>query len=226
MGIKTLMVTAALALCFLAAPQAARAQKDGGPKDGEAQAVFFDADNRPTLKFTNKSPKRQRCGAFAIYALTEDREEAIAARVIHLHVGSLGVKPSLPESGWLYITPTRIIFSVEVGDKAHGFDLPRSELKEKAVSDLGNWLTGSMYAGMEFHLKRKLAASESDTQKFVFALGGGEKCSVTNSEPYTDFMKRAVKDFGGTVAEMKRLADSLKQAGRVISTPASADPGN
>lgn len=215
------MVTAALALLFLAAPQAARAQKDG-----EAQAVFFDAHNRPTLKFTNKSPKRQRCGAFAIYATADDGEEAIVARVIHLHVGSLGVKPSLPESGWLYITPTRIIFSVEVGDKAHGFDLPRSELKEKAVSDLGNWLFGSTYAGMEFHFKQKLAASESDTQKFVFALGGSEKCSVTNSEPYTDFMKRAVKDFGGTVAEMKRLAESLKQAGRVISTPAATNPGN
>jgi len=48
MRINTLLLTALFALFFLAMPQIAHAQKDG-----EAQAVIFDANNRPTLKFTN-----------------------------------------------------------------------------------------------------------------------------------------------------------------------------
>jgi hypothetical protein len=37
---------------------------------------------------------------------------------------------------------------------------------------------------------------------------------VVNSDPYTRFIKRAINDFEGTVAEFKRLADSLKQSGK------------
>lgn len=211
MGHKTLMLAMSLALFFLAAPQTARAQKDG-----EAQGVIFDASSHPTLVFTNKSAKNRRCGALVSYTLMENQEEAIAARVTHFHVGRLGVKPALAEAGWLYITPTRIVFSVEAGDRSHGFDLPRTELKENEATDIGagNLFVISNYVGMEFHLKEKLEASDSKTQKFAFTLVGGGKCHVRNSQPYSKFLKRAVKDFSGAVAEMNELADSLKQSGR------------
>jgi hypothetical protein len=37
-------------------------------------------------------------------------------------------------------------------------------------------------------------------------------------------MKRAVNDFKGAVAELKQLADSLKQAGKFKQVPANAVP--
>ncbi len=220
MGSKTLMVAVSLALCFLAAPQAAHAQKHG-----EAQAVIFDANDRPTLLFANKPAKKQSCGALVSYTLIDNQEEAIAARVSHFHVGSLGVKPSLPESGWLYITRTRIVFKVEVGDESHAFDLPRTKLKDDAATSLGSRVFMAAYVGMRINLKEKLQPSDSDTQKFVFVLVGEKGCDTDiNSDPYTRFMKRAVNDFNGAVAELKSLADSLKQAGKFKQTPASVVP--
>ncbi len=220
MRIKTLLITVALALCYLAIPQTALAQKHG-----EAQAVIFDANERPTLIFANKPSKERSCGALASYTLIGNQEEAIAARVSHLHDGRLGTRPALPESGWLYITPTRIVFSVEVGDKSHAFDLPRAKLKDDAATSLGSRVFMSNYVGMRLNLKEKLQPSDSSTQKFVFALFGGKGCDTNiNSDPYTRFMKRAVNDFNGAVAELKRLADSLKQAGKFRQAPAYVVP--
>lgn len=219
MRIKTLLVNLSLALFFLAMPQAARAQKEG-----EAHSVLFDANNHPTLKFTNKSVKRQGCGALVSYTLIDNQEEAIALRAIHLHVGSFGFRPSLPETGWLYITPSRIIFSVLTGDKSHAFNLPRKELKSTPVTSLGSRISSSDYVGIQIHLQEKLAASGSDTQKFVFSLVGDKDCYVVNSDPYTRFIKRAINDFEGTVVEFKRLADSLKQSGKSQQIPAYLVP--
>lgn len=217
---KTLLIIVSLALCFLAAPQAAHAQKHG-----EAQSVIFDANDRPTLVFANKPGKKQSCAALVSYTLMGNQEEAIAARVSHFHAGRLGTSPALPESGWLYITPTRIVFSIEVGDKAHAFDLPRTSLKDDAATSLGNRIFMSSYVGMRINLKEKLQPSDNDTQKFVFALVGDKDCvTITNSDPYTRFMKRAVNDFDGAVAELKRLADSLKQAGKFKQAPAYVVP--
>lgn len=216
MRLKTLMIAMTLALPFLALPQTAHAQTDG-----EAQAVSFDANNRPTLIFTNKSAKKQGCGALVSYTLIDNQEEAIAARVSHLHVGSLGTRPSLPESGWLYITPTRVVFRVKVGDKSHAFDLPRTKLKNDAVTSLGSRFQMSDYVGIRINLIEKLQPSDSSTQKFVFGLVGARGCdAIINSDSYTRFIKRAVADFDGTVAEFKRLADSLRQAGKVRQAPA------
>lgn len=71
MRINTLLLTASLALFFLTMPQIAHAQKEG-----EAQAVVFDENNHPTLIFSNKSVKEQRCGLFVSYTLMENQEEA------------------------------------------------------------------------------------------------------------------------------------------------------
>jgi hypothetical protein len=208
MRIKTLLITVSLALFFLALPQNARAQKDG-----EAQAVIFDANDRPTLRFTNKSAKRQRCGALVSYTLMENQEEAIVLRVAHMHVGSLGWKATLPEKGWLYITPSRITFKVEEGDPTHAIDIPRTELMDKAVKRLGGKIFLSPFVGIKINLKEKLAASNSSEQKFVFFIVG-ERCDYIYSDPYSKFIERAGNDFNGTVAEFKRLVDSLKQSGR------------
>jgi hypothetical protein len=220
MRIKTLMVAVALALCYLAIPQTALAQKHG-----EAQAVIFDANERPTLIFANKPSKERSCGALVSYTLIDNQEEAIAARVSHFHAGRLGTRPSLPESGWLYITPTRIVFSIVVGDRSHAFDLPRAKLKDEAATSLGSRVFMSNHVGMRLNLKEKLQPSDSITQKFVFALFGDKGCDTNiNSDPYTRFMKRAVNDFNGAVAELKQLADSLKQAGKFTRVPANAVP--
>lgn len=210
MSTKTLTATVSLALFFFATAQVALAQKDG-----EAQFVIIDANNRPTLKFTNKSAKRQRCGALVSYTQAGDEEEAIVVRVAHLHIGKL-LKTSAPESGWLYITPTRIVFSVEAGDQSHAFDLRRAELRDdKPVTNLGNVIFSPDEVGMQIHLKEKPAALGTSTQKFVFYIVG-DRCHQINPGPYTDFLKRAVRDFDGAVTEFKQLADSLKQSGRML----------
>lgn len=218
---KTLIVAVLLALCFLAAPQTAHAQKDG-----EAQAVIFDANDRPTLIFANKPAKKeQSCGALVSYMLMDNQEEAIAARVSHFHSGGLGMSPSLPESGWLYITRARIVFSVEDGDKSHAFDLPRTKLKNDAATSLGNRIFMSHHVGMRLNLKEKLQPSDSSTQKFVFTLVGAKRCTpIINSDPYTRLVKRAVNDFDAAVAELKQLADSLKQAGKFEQAPSYVVP--
>ena len=78
---------------------------------------------------------------------------------------------------------------------------------------------------MRLNLKEKLQPSDSDTQKFVFTLVGDRKCVPDiNSDPYTRFIKRAVNDFDEAVAEMKQLADSLKQAGKFKQVPAYKVP--
>jgi hypothetical protein len=223
MGSKNLMTAVSLALFFFAVPHAAHAQKHG-----EAQAVVFDANDRPTLIFANKPGKKvQSCGALVSYTLLDNQEEAIVARVSHLHVGSLGMRPVMPESGWLYITEKRIVFSVEVGDKSHGFDLPRAKFKDEAATSLGSRVVMSLHVGMRLNLKEKLQPSDSDTQKFVFFLAGSKRCDTNvNTDPYTRFMKLAVNDFKGAVAELKQLADSLKQAGKFKQTQASVFPSD
>ena len=209
MRIKPLMIMVSLALFFLAVPHDARAQKDG-----EAQSVIFDANNHPTLKFTNKSAKRQGCGALVSYTQTGDQEEAIALRVSHMHAGSLGWKTTLPETGWLYITPSRIIFKVEAGDPSHAIDIARTDLMDKPIKRLGGKIFLSAYVGVKINLKEKLQASNSNEQKFVFSIVGEKRCYVDNSDPYSKFIERAGNDFNATVAEFKKVADALKQSGR------------
>lgn len=206
MRIKTLMTTVSLALFFLALPHATHAQKDG-----EAQAVTFIANDRPILKFGNKDVKKQNCGFFVTYTLMDNQEEAFVVRAAHMHVRRFfrGVL-SFPERGWLYITPSRIVFVVEEGDKSHGFDVPRTALTDKPVSRYT-----TIIAGLQFSLKEKLPASDSDTQKFAFLVFGDRKCNIKDPEPYSKFLERAVKDFNGTMAEFRQAAASLKESGRI-----------
>ena len=120
-------------LAFLIMPYAAYSQDNG-----EAQTVIVENDKRLTLKFTNKTDNK-RCGFFVSNRVV-NQEQAFAVRVAHLHYSfhlgwglsapQLGGS-TLPEQGWLYITPSRITFTVEEGDKSHSFDLPRSALKSK-----------------------------------------------------------------------------------------------
>jgi hypothetical protein len=219
MRIKTLTIAGSLALLLLAMPHTALAQKDG-----EAQSVFFDAGDRPTLRFTDKSPKTHHCGAFVTHTMMDDnREEAIALRVVHLHVAGLYFRPSLHERGWLYITPSRIVFRVEQGDGSHAFDIPRTLIREKKPYEE----IYASYNGIQLNLKEKLPGSNSSEQKFVFYVARDKHCRQLEASPYRHFIQRAVKDFNGAVAEFKRVADSLKQSGRIRQAPASMiPPGN
>jgi hypothetical protein len=219
MRIKTLTITGSLALFLLAVPHLALAQKDG-----EAQSVFFDVDDRPTLRFTDKSPKTHHCGAFVTYTPMDDnREESIALRVVHLHVAGLYFRPSLHERGWLYITPSRIVFRVEVGDASHAFDIPRTVIREKKPFEE----IYASYNGIQLNLKEKLPGSNSSEQNFVFYVVQDKHCRRMETSPYRHFIQRAVKDFNGAAAEFKRVADSLKQSGRILQAPASLiPPGN
>lgn len=223
---KILLVTVLLALSSLASPHIVWAQKDG-----EAQSVSFDENNWPTLKFSNKRSDKPVCGLFVGYALMDNREEAFVIRVAHLHYrprlfSSIARREvggeTLPEDGWLYITPSRIIFVVEGGDKSHAFDIPRTELKNKPVSSLERYF----FWGLQINLRERLPASNSREQKFVFLMPGGNDCYkyVSNPDPYHKLLKRAVNDFNGAMAEFKRVADSLKQSGRVERAPASVSP--
>jgi hypothetical protein len=217
MRINTLLLTVSLALFFLALPQIARAQKDG-----EAQAVIFDANNRPTLIFRNKSDKKKTCGAFVSYTLMGNQEEAIALEVTHLHLGRLGAPNSLKEIGWLYMTPTRIVFRVREGDKAHAFDLPRTALKDKPVSRLNRFKT--IYIGIQINLKEKLAASDSSGQKFVFFSVRARGCKGLDPEPYSKFIERAVEDFNAAMAEFKQVVASLKESSKIEQDPTRERP--
>ena len=131
MKLKTLTMTVSLALFRLAMSQIALAQKNG-----EAHFVYFDEKDRPTFKFTNESPKKQRCGALVSYTLLNNQEEAIAVRGHHLHLRKFDANPPFPEYGWLYITSSRIVFIVINGDKSHSFDIPRTYLKDKPVGEV------------------------------------------------------------------------------------------
>lgn len=223
---KSLTIALLVSLSFYAIPQAAYAQKSG-----EAQTVIVDVDKSHILKFTNNQPHKQRCAFLVGTKRTKSKEEAFVMRVAHLHnrfwggsqggslaVGGREVKGvSLPESGWLYITPSRIVFEVEEGDKSHGFDVPRTDLKAKPVSTLGDgFLEGGLPAGIKIHLKERLAASNSREQKFAFLMTGDIKCQQDLSpEPFTKFLKRTINDFDGAMAEFKQTTASLKQSGKI-----------
>ena len=221
MRVKTLTVTASLALFLLAVPPIVLAQKHG-----EAQSVFFGAGDRTTLRFANNNPQEQRCGAFVTHTPAGDRrEDAIALKVAHMHVGGAYFyrSVSVHEEGWLYITPSRIVFSVEEGDESHAFDIPRTTMEEKKPVDI----VYPPYEGIQFNLKEKLPGSNSNEQKFVFFLATRKGCRQMKAGPYRHFIQRTVKDFDGAVAEFKRVADSLKQSGRIQQAPADAiPPGN
>ena len=205
---KNLLVTAALVPLFLAAAQIVQAQKDG-----EAQAVVFDADKNPVLQFGNEPTGKRRCATYVGQRLLENGEEAFVAAAAHLHSGPLG-RPSLPETGWLYITASRIIFRVEIGDKSHAFDIPRAALTDQPARKIVDHL-----AAVKIKLREKLQPSNSTEQKFVFFVFGEKQCQVNNPTPYNKFLERAVNDFGGAMAEFKQTAASLAQSGRVGEAP-------
>jgi hypothetical protein len=215
MRIKTLMIMLSLALFFLATAQSTRAQKDG-----EAQSVSFDKHDWPTLKFSNKRVDKQGCGLFVGYARTENQEDAFVIRVSHVHARRFfqGVI-SFPEKGWLYITPSRIIFTVEEGDKSHAFDVPRMGLKDKPVTRFVRTI-----AGMQINLRERLPTSDTKDQKFAFLVYGDKKCGVGDPDPYTKFLVRTVNDFDGAMAEFKQVTASLQQSGKIEQAPASVMP--
>jgi len=181
------MMAILISLSFLGMPHAAYSQKTG-----EAQTVIVDANKHLILKFTNPDANKQRCAFLVGHRLTIDREEAFVIRVAHLHyrfrpfawrrsvleVGGPEVDGvSLPENGWLYITPSRIIFVIKAGDESHAFDVPRKDLKNKPVSNLG----GDVPTGIQINLKERLTASDSREQKFVFLMTGDRNCQSGNS---------------------------------------------
>ena len=227
---KTLLIAILIAL-FLSLPQAAYSQKTG-----EAQTVIVDANKHQVLKFTNPDVNKQRC-SFMV-GMTKDREEAFVLPVAHLHyrlrlfdwrppvleIGgpeSRGV--SLPETGWLYITPSRIIFVVSRGDASHAFDVPRKDLKDKPVSTLKEHLP----TGIQINLKERLVASDSREQKFVLLMSGDRNCQeFLEPDPYIKFLKRTINDFAGALAEFKQLTASLKQAGKISHERAALLPSD
>jgi hypothetical protein len=214
MGIKTLMM-AVFALFFLATPQTAHAQKDG-----EAQAVIFDADNRPTLKFSDKGEKRDNCGLFVSYTVMDNQEEALAVKVDHMHRRvQIWGGTSFPERGWLYITPSRVIFTVERGDKSHAFDAPRTDLEDKPGTRFR-----MQWAGLQINLRERLPASDSREQKFVFLMPAVKKCLLSDPSRFNKFLERAVNDFNTAMAEFKQLTASLKQAGKIQQGPVFVVP--
>lgn len=216
MRIKTLIVTASLTLFLLAMPPIVLAQKHG-----EAQSVFFGADDRTTLRFANNDLKEKHCGSFVTHTPAGDnREDVIALRVGHMHVAGYYFFASVQEVGWLYMTPSRIIFTVEKGDASHSFDIPRTVISEKKPFEE----IYDKYEGIQINLKEKLPGSNSNEQKFVFFLARGKRCRQIRASPYRHFIQRMVKDFDGAVAEFKRAADSLKQSGRIHEAPISMIP--
>jgi hypothetical protein len=213
MRLKTLLIAVSLALFFSGLARIAQAQKNG-----EAQVVSFDENNWPTLKFSNKRDKPD-CGLFVSYGLTGNQEESFAVRVAHMHRRTLWGKYDFPEDGWLYITPSRIVFIVENGDQSHAFDLPRTALEDKAGTRFR-----IDYVGIQINLKERLAASQSREQKFVPFMIEDRKCMVDNQKPYSKFLERTVNDFDGAMAEFKQITASLKQSGKIQQAPAFVLP--
>jgi len=205
--VKNLVMTVALVPFFFAAAQTVRAQKDG-----EAQAVVFDAANNPVLKFGDVPAAKRRCATYVGQRVLDNREESFVAPAAHLHLGPLG-RASLPETGWLYITQSRIIFRVEIGDRSHAFDIPRTALTDKPVKRVEH------LGAIRINLREKLPPSNSSEQKFTFFMFGPKQCYVKNSTPYHKFLERAVNDFGGAMAEFKQAAASLKESGKVEQAP-------
>ena len=216
MKIKILLTIASILLFFILIPQITCAQKDG-----EAQAILIDEKNQQTLKFSNQGALNQRCGFFVTKTLMENQEEALAIRVAHYHYRlwewnrpsyELGSK-LLPEQGWLYITSARIVFTVEEGDASHAFEVKRTDLKTKPVTDLAS---GHNFAGVQINLTEKLVASNSREQKFVFLMQGVPTCRnyVKSPKPITKFLTLAINDFDAAMREFKQLAASFHQSGR------------
>jgi tetratricopeptide (TPR) repeat protein len=198
MRIKSLVKVVLITLLFLAVPHTTSAQKDG-----EAQAVTFDAHNRATLKFSDKGEKRADCGFFVSHTLMENQEEAFVLKVIHMHDGP-------EERGWLYITPSRAVFRVVIGDRSHAFDVPRTALKDKSVTN-----AGTRYAGLQINLKEKLPATNSSEQKFGSIVTGDKTCYPRDPSRFNKFLEHAVNDFTAAMAEFKQISTSLKQAGKI-----------
>ena len=206
MKLRILIVTASISLFFLAIPQTAPAQKNG-----EAQFVILDNSYNPTIGFSHNKADKQGC-AFLVSKTLMDHEEALALRVAHVHERTFIGRLSLQESGWLYITTSRIIFNVEGGDKSHAFELPRTALDDNPAV-----IEDDRFAGLRIRLKERLQPSNSKEQKFNVYISGEKKCDV-ESRPYMIFVVRAVNDFKAAVAEFDQLTASLKQSSRMKFT--------
>ena len=209
MRLNTLLITVFLVLGLLAIPQTIHAQKDG-----DAQAVIFDTQNRPTIQFAAKNERLACCGLFVSYTVMDNEEEALAIRVDHAHRQGWGAI-TFPERGWLYVTASRIVFLIEEGDTAHAFDLPRTALTDKPGSEPKVDWSMNKWSGIQINLKERLAPSNSREQKFSFLLWQSSKCKDFNLSRTTEYIERVINDFASTLAEFKQLATDLKEAGKV-----------
>lgn len=231
---KTSIIVILIALSFLAMPYAAFSQEKL-----EAEKVIVDADKRLILQFTNKGEEIewQRCAFLIGNKLINSQEEAFVIGVAHLHHRfSLFVDPaplrvggpavsgvSVPEKGWLFITKSRIVFTVEVGDKSHSFDVPRTDLKNKPVTRTG----GVLPTGIQINLKERLQPSNSREQKFAFLMNGYRCQGVPlDPDPYVQFLKRTINDFDGALAEFNQLTALLMQSGKIQQARVPVMPGN
>jgi len=207
MRIKCLRTMVLITILFLAMPHTLSAQDDG-----EVQAVIFDAHNRTILRFSDNGAKQAACGFLVKHTLMENQEEAFAIMVVHMH-------RSPEEIGWFYITPSRVVFRVETGDRSHAFDIPRTALKDKPVTN-----AGTRYAGLQINLKEKLPATNSREQKFSSIVTGDRKCNSHDPSRFNEFLEHAVNDFTGAMAEFKQITTSLKEAGKVQRDAAAMPP--
>jgi tetratricopeptide (TPR) repeat protein len=231
---KTSISVTLIVLSFLAMPYAAYSQGKL-----EAEKVIVDADKHLILKFTNKKEEIewQRCGFLVGNKLINSQEEAFVIGVAHLHhrfalfvdptplrVGGPEVNGvSVPEKGWLFITRSRIVFTVEVGDKSHSFDVRRTDLKNKPVTTMG----GALPTGIQMNLKERLQPSNSREQKFAFLMNGYRCQGVPGDpDPFVQFLKRTIKDFDGALAEFNQLTSSLMRSGKIQQARVPVMPGN
>ena len=213
MRINFLLITVFLALALPVTPQT-----DQAPKDGAAQTVGFDTQNRVTLQFAAKNEKLDCCGIFVSYTVLDNEEEALAIRVDHAHRQGWGAI-SFPERGWLYVTATRIIFLVEEGDSSHGFDLPRTALQAKPGSQPKVDWSMNKWSGVQINLNEKLQPSNTREQKFSFISWQNSKCREFNLTRISEFIEQVVNDFPAALAEFKQSATTLKKAGKTQQTP-------
>ena len=219
---NTLLITAFLALGLLATSQTVQAQKDG-----DAQAVIFDTQNRPTLQFAAKNEKLDCCGIFVSYTVMDNEEEALALRVDHVHRQGWGAL-TFPERGWLYISASRIIFLIEEGDTSHAFDVPRTDLRDKPGTQPKVDWSMNKWSGIQINLNERLQPSNSREQKLSFLSWMNSKCKDYNIYRVTEFIEQVVNDFPNKLAEFKQLASTLKEAGKIqqsaLLVPPPADP--
>lgn len=218
MRINILLITVFVALSLLATPQTIQAQKDG-----DAQTVIFDTQNRPTLQLAAKNEKLDCCGVFVSYTVMDNEEEALALRVDHVHRQGWGAI-TFPERGWLYISASRIIFLIEEGDPAHSFDLPRTDLKDKPGSQPKVDWSMNRWSGIQINLNERLNPSNSREQKFGFVSWANSKCKENNSYRVTEFIEAVTNDFPNKMAEFKQLATTLKEAGKVRQSALLVSP--